>query len=113
MRVVLPSLLRDRDFLDIRQQLAIHGAVNRLQRAGVVIHVRDDVHGRGLPSIGQDTALLDVPAIAFLLPRPLAKTTLRIEDPRANLLGRGIPTNDLQTGHLDAVANLDGEGARQ
>ena len=43
------SLLRDFDFLDVRQQLAVHRAVDGLQRASVVIDARDDVHRRRLP----------------------------------------------------------------
>jgi len=75
------SLLRDLDFLDVRQQLAVLRAVHGLQRARGVIHAGDDVHGRGLPPVGQDSALLDVPASALLLPRPLAEAAVRIEDP--------------------------------
>jgi len=67
------SLLRDLDFFDIGQQLAVHRAVDGLQRTRVVIHVRDDVHGRGLPPIGQDAALLMYQRLPFFFQVPWPK----------------------------------------
>ena len=50
--------------------------------------------------------------LPFFFHVALAEAAVRIEDPRANLLGRRVPADDLHPGHVDAVADLDGEGTR-
>jgi len=46
------SVFSDLDFIDVRQQFTIHGTIDRLQSAGVVIDIGDNIDSGGLTPVG-------------------------------------------------------------
>src|SRR5436190_4681174 len=98
---------------DVRQKLTADRSIDGLPRKRLVVDRFDDVHHGHFLAVGQDPFVVNEPTFSAAAPCPFRESAIGVERPRSNALCGSIPSDDLHSGHVDLVSDLNGERADQ